>query len=433
MTIAVPTATRSIEDYAELAGRELIDEIVGLVEPLRGTRILHLSGAPSREYQVSTISTLVSMLRDAGLYPEWRVARVRPEQETVNEVLNEALNGRFVHWTHDMAETWTSQEYDHLGISPRDYDFIVVHGVEAAGIVAGTPSFRKASGPKWIWHCHTDVSKVQPDIWHFLTLHTMKYDIRIVSSVDQTSEGSRHPYTYIPLPIDPLSLKNGILPSSFVEIVLQKHRIDPRHPLVLTFIEKDENVGVTARIVEGFRLARKQVPMLQMLMMYVDDGNECQTLRNYKQLSGKADVRNLHLIPVPDRLGNISLNAFQRTALAVVEGSQSHDSTTFLLESMWKERPVIVGEKSAASLGIEDGRSGYVARSAEEIGQCLVRLADFDTTARRIGQAAREQIRANYLVTRLLHSYVTMLAELGGVGSIQTASRKTARAHARIR
>lgn len=435
MTIAIPTAARSMDDYAEFVGRELTEEIARLVEPLRGTRVLHLGATPSREGQANTVSTLISLLRNSGLHAEWRVARVKPEQEAANNVLNDALNGRFVRWTHNLSDAWVSheREYDQLGISPRDYDFVVVHGVEAAGIIAGTSHLRKAGGPKWIWHCHADMSKVQPDIWHFLTLQTMQYESRIASSLDHTSEGSRHPYTFVPATIDPLSLRNCTLPPNFVETVLQQNRINPRHPLVVTFIESDEDVGVTARIIDGFRLARKQVPMLQLLMLYVDDGNDCQTLRNYRQLSGKSDVRNLHLVPMPDCLGNISVNAFQRVALAVIEGSQSQDATTFMLESMWKERPVILGEKSAATLGIEHGRSGYVVKSAEEIGHHIVHLADYGPTATRIGHAGREHIRANYLISRLLRAYAAVLTELADADDILAATKKTARSAARTR
>ncbi len=441
MISAIPTAARSIDEYREHAGDDLIEEIVSLAEPLRGSRILHLSAVPSRAGLSGTVSTLTSLSRDIGLAAEWRVIRTRPEQIVVNQALNRALNGYFIRWTPEMSDLWLGQGEENLGISPYDYDFIVLHDAELAGTVAGGSWLDRARGARWIWHCHSDASKAQPEVRDLLMSHTQQYHRRIISSTEQSPIGSYDAYSTVPPTIDPLDLRNRDLPEKFVEMVLRCYGINPKRPFALSFLRDEQDVSVASHVIGGFRLAKEQVPELQLLVLVGDDASDSSDGANlakgsagrknasplFADLAGKTEgCRDVHLVPMPRGIGSVAINAFQQAAVAVIEGSEDEQLTMNLLEAMWKMRPVIVGKRSADRLSITDGHNGRVARLAEEIGRHIVRLAEPCLMAKIIGQAAREHVRESFLITRLLHEYLTILRELSGRKLVAVASAAAA-------
>ncbi len=413
MATTVPTAVRSLKEYRTSVGHQSVADIASLAKPLRGTRILHLSTTPSRAELSSTLSTLTSLLQDVGLKAEWRVIRTKPQQITANETLQRALSGHFVRWTPELAELWHDHSDDILGIPVKDYDFIVVHDAELAGIIGGASCLDRAKRVRWIWHCHSDVSKTQPDVWNFLMRHTLQYDRRIVSSLEQAPSGSHNSYYTIPPNVDPLNLRNRDLPSKFIDSMLKHYELDPSRPMILSVLGDAPDLHDISRIIDGFLLAKDQVPELQLLALVSGKPDDQQASRYSEFVEHKVGYgRDIHLAPVPDGIGNISINVFQRTAIAVIESSQDEELTPTVLEAMWKGRPVIVGDVTAARLGIEHGRNGCIARSAKEIGHQIIRLVESRVIGKTIGQAAREQVRGNFLITKLLDVYLTMMQEM---------------------
>lgn len=407
--VAVPTAARSINEYRECVGHEPIEDIVRLAKPLRGSRILQLSAVPSRAELSGTLSTLTSLLQDLGLEAEWRIVRLKSQQIIANQTLSRALNGHFVRWTTELSDLWLGHDDDLDGISPQDYDFVVVHDAGAAGTIAGASCLERGGRARWVWHCHSDVSRTQPDVWHFLMRHSLQYDKRIISSLKQSSTSAYHPYSTVPQTIDPLSLRNRELPQRFVDMILRHYGLDTRHPLILCSSRNGQDARDVLRLTEGFRLAKEQMPRLQLLALVADDVDGCSPAQTERQCEDSSDMR---LLPMPRGIGNLGINAFQRAAAVVVESSRGEELSPSLLEAMWKERPVIVGGATAAELGIEHGVNGFVAHTAKDLGNQIVRLVESRLTAKTISLAAREHVRRNYLITRLLRAYLTLMREL---------------------
>jgi trehalose synthase len=69
---------------------------------------------------------------------------------------------------------------------------------------------------------------------------------------------------------------------------------------------------------------------------------------------------------------------------------------------MWKARPVIGTPVGGIALQIQDGKDGFLADTAEQCADAIVRLVREKTLARRIGRAARESVRDRFLMPRLL-------------------------------
>ena len=86
-------AHKSLADYTHIVGRELIEEIRELAEPLKGRRVVHLSATAFGGGVSEILYTLVPLMRDVGLEVEWQVIYGREEFFNATKLMHNALQG----------------------------------------------------------------------------------------------------------------------------------------------------------------------------------------------------------------------------------------------------------------------------------------------------------------------------------------------------
>src|SRR5215217_5359967 len=89
----VNVGRKALRDYATIATRGLMDEILRLAEPLAGKRVLHLSATAFGGGVAEINYTLVPLMADAGLEVEWRIIRGAEEFYNVTKAIHNALQG----------------------------------------------------------------------------------------------------------------------------------------------------------------------------------------------------------------------------------------------------------------------------------------------------------------------------------------------------
>src|ERR671933_2299932 len=89
----VNVGKKSLNDYATIATRGLMDEIRRLASPLQGKRVLHVSATAFGGGVAEINCTLVPLMQDAGLETEWRVIRGAEEFFNVTKTIHNALQG----------------------------------------------------------------------------------------------------------------------------------------------------------------------------------------------------------------------------------------------------------------------------------------------------------------------------------------------------
>ncbi len=81
----------------------------------------------------------------------------------------------------------------------------------------------------------------------------------------------------------------------------------------------------------------------------------------------------------------------------------------------WKGKPVIGGDAGGIRVQINNGVSGFLVSSPEECAQRLVELLKDETLIARIGKAAKESVRQQFLLPRLALDYLTVaMAHVNG-------------------
>jgi trehalose synthase len=79
-------------------------------------------------------------------------------------------------------------------------------------------------------------------------------------------------------------------------------------------------------------------------------------------------------------------------------------------EAMWKGAAVIGGDCGGIRHQIEDGANGFRVATVEQAAQRIVQLLQDESLRNRLGKAARESVRNNFLMSRLVEQYLDLFA-----------------------
>ncbi len=97
------------------------------------------------------------------------------------------------------------------------------------------------------------------------------------------------------------------------------------------------------------------------------------------------------------------VNAIQRRAAVVVKKSLQEGFGLGVTEAMWKARPVVASAVGGHLEQVQHGRSGLLVADPADVGafgDAIVELLQDPSRAARLGQAARERVRALFLNDR---------------------------------
>ena len=89
----VTLGSKTLADYTHIVGRDLIEEIRELAEPLKGRASLHLSATAFGGGVSEILYTLVPLMKDVGLDVEWQVIYGREEFFNATKLMHNALQG----------------------------------------------------------------------------------------------------------------------------------------------------------------------------------------------------------------------------------------------------------------------------------------------------------------------------------------------------
>ena len=146
-----------------------------------------------------------------------------------------------------------------------------------------------------------------------------------------------------------------------------------------------------------------------------DDPEGEQVLRGAQRLREELPEharRRLHLacLPMDDPEENaIIVNALQRHARVVVQKSLAEGFGLTVAEAMWKARPVVASRIGGIQDQIVDGTSGVLLDDPADLaayGAAVAGLLADAERAERIGDAARERVRSDFLSSRSLLDYL---------------------------
>jgi trehalose synthase len=171
-------------------------------------------------------------------------------------------------------------------------------------------------------------------------------------------------------------------------------------------------------VIEAYRLAREEVPGLQLALvgsMALDDPEGWDLYRQLQQ-EAAAD-RAIKLFTNLTGVGNIEVNAFQRLSSVVIQKSIREGFGLVISEALWKSTPVVAGRAGGIPLQMADGIGGVLVDSVDDTAAAVVDLVRHPEQADAVGVAGRDRVRDHFLLPRLLLNELVLLNELAGHGS----------------
>jgi trehalose synthase len=409
-TVPVPDQ-RLVDDYLEPAGEEAVEQLRAAAEPLKGSRIIHVSSTSFGGGVAELLPTQVALLHDLGIDVSWQLMEGSEEFFTVTKLVHNALQGAGIPWAESMEQTYLDRVASNSARFDDPADFVFVHDPQPLAMLSFLEEWGRRTG-KWVWRCHIDLSHPMEQIWSFFSIHAERYDAAVFTMEDFIRPGVWNRIAVIPPSIDPLSPKNVWLEHESVWEILNAYGIDPQRPVV-TQVSRFDPWKDPLGVIDAYRLAKERVPDQQLILvgsMAHDDPEAWHFLERAQE--HRRDDPDVHILTNLQDVGPVAVNAFQRASTIVLQKSIREGFGLTVSEAMWKERPVIAGNAGGLRLQIEDGRSGFLVNTVEDCADRIaILLVDRDLRA-SMGHAARERVRERFLSIRELTAYLELLNEL---------------------
>jgi trehalose synthase len=398
-----------LAQYADAAGPSVVDQLRQLASPLKGMRVVHVNSTRVGGGVAEILAKLVPLKRELGIDATWEVIEGDADFYRTTKTFHNALQGAALTVSDEELEHY-EQTNEANAADMRDLlesaDIVFIHDPQPAALLRHTPG-RKG---KWIWRCHIDVSTPAPDVWKSLRPFLTEYDASVFS-LAAFAQNLPHTQYLIPPSIDPISEKNMLLEERDVDKVRSEFGIDPEREMILQVSRYDrfkDPVGV----IGAYRLAKRFSPGLQLVLAgggADDDPEASEVIAETRAAAG--DDPDIHVLTLPPD-AHLTINALQRAADIVLQKSTREGFGLTVSEAMWKGKPVIGGDTGGIRLQIIDGHTGYLVSTPEGAALRIRFLLHHRRRLEEMGARARDFVRDNFLLTRHLREYLTVMVSL---------------------
>jgi trehalose synthase len=392
----------SLESYEPLIGSARVERILKKAHTIRDLHIIHISSTFYGGGVTEILTPLTLIMNTLGIETGWRMIQGTPAFFNLTKKLHNSLQGEPVRLTPEEIELYeqvTLENATRLHI--EDCDAVVVHDPQPLPLVS---HFAERDAP-WIWECHVDLSAPHPATWNYLRAFIEQYQTAIFS-LQEYRQDVVIDQRFIAPAINPFSAKNCELSDAESRRCLRQHSIPLDRPLVVQVSRFDpwkDPVGV----IEAYRKARKEVDCTLVLLgsIALDDPEASLILEKIRSL---VDERIIVLTVDDAKL----VNALQRQAAVVLQKSTREGFGLTVTEAMWKGAAVVGGNVGGIRRQIVDGQNGFLVDSVDQAAERIVQLLKDPALRRQLGKRAKETVRENFLMSRLLEDWIDLHAEL---------------------
>lgn len=391
--------------YEGIVGPAVLRQLRQLGEKLAGIRVVHVNSTREGGGVAEILEWMVPIMQELGMNASWEVISGTPRFFEITKAIHNGLQGTAVEIPVKGWKTWedvNARNFKHLRPILENADIVFIHDPQPAYLL------RLCTGRKgkWIWRAHIDISRPFRLVWKVLRSTVEMYDASIFSMA-QFAQPLPHPQFLVPPSIDPLSDKNRDLTPGKVEAVRSEFGLDPSRPLLVQISRFDrfkDPVGVIA----AYRMVRKVAPVQLVLAGggATDDPEGKAILDEVMDAAGNDPDIHVLLLP-PD--SHETVNALQRMATIILQKSTREGFGLTVTEGMWKGKPVIGGDVGGIRLQVVNHQTGFLVNTPEGAAHRIRYLLHHQESIDRMGKTAREFVRENFLLTRHIREYLTLM------------------------
>lgn len=386
-----------VKDYERFIGSQAMERICQKAEKLSGFHVAHVSSTYYGGGVAALLSSLTLLMNSAGIKAGWRVMQGSPDFFGITKKMHNALQGGQINLSERKKQLYEEIVYENVVRNHLDHDMVIVHDPQPLAMIRHYPK-----RCPWVWRCHIDLSRPDPNLWEYLSEYVEDYDAVIVS-IKEYEQRLKTPQLFFMPAIDPFSITNRDFSEQEVQERLDHHGIPTDLPLVVQ-ISRFDRWKDPEGVIKAFKKARKEVQATLVLLGNVAT-DDPEGVEVYESLLDCQEERILIL----SREDTALVNALQRRAAVVLQKSIREGFGLTVAEAMWKGTPVIGGNVGGIRYQIADGVNGFLVSSVDEAADRIVQLLKDDDLCRRMGAKARESVREGFLLSRLLEQYLDMM------------------------
>ncbi|UCD14936.1 MAG: glycosyltransferase [Candidatus Omnitrophota bacterium] len=394
----------TVESYRDIAPQGTIDLIYNLAGRLRNKSLLHVNSTRFGGGVAEMLHRLLPLFSNLGINTRWEVMEGTPLFYQATKSFHNALQGEPQIISPEMYDEYLKVNKRNAKKISFESDFIVIHDPQPAGLI-----YKKLRKTPWLWRCHIDISRPQRKVWNFLKEYVFKYNGTVFSLPSFAQKLSIPQFLMYPS-IDPLSDKNRDLSSAEIEEVMNKYNVPRDKPIILQ-VSRFDRFKDPLGVIAAYKLVKKHNDSYLVLAggSATDDPEGLQVLHEVKEEADRD--KDIFVLDLPPD-ANLTINALQRAATVILQKSTKEGFGLTVAEAMWKAKPVIGGAVGGITAQIVYGQTGFTVNSIEGCAYRLRYLLNNPDVCATIGANAKEYTRRNFLVTRHICDYLSLMVLL---------------------
>jgi trehalose synthase len=397
--------TAPLAAYEGIVGATVLRQLRQLGEKLSGVRVVHVNSTREGGGVAEILEWMTPLMVELGLEASWEIIHGTPRFFEITKAIHNGLQG---HHVGISSKDWKAYEdvnernLDRLRPILEEANIVIIHDPQPAHLLRLCDR-RKG---KWIWRAHIDISHPFHPVWKRLRPVVEGYDASIFSMAE-FAQPLRHPQFLVPPSIDPLSEKNRDLAPAEIEAVRAEYGLDPSRPLLVQ-VSRFDRFKDPVGVVEAYRMVRKAAKVQLVLAGggATDDPEGKAVLEEVLEAAGNDPDIHVLLLP-PD--SHKTVNALQRLATIILQKSTREGFGLTVTEGMWKGKPVIGGDVGGIRLQVVNHHTGFLVNTPEGAAHRIRYLLHHQDGIDRMGETAREFVRENYLLSRHIREYLTLM------------------------
>lgn len=401
------------EAYTEYIGRERVDELKRLAEPLQGRGWANINSTFMGGGVAEMLQGVIPLARQLGINAHWYVIHGNDAFFQVTKKFHNMLQG--IDQPITLEEIFGAY-IDTINENARKTliasDMVVVHDPQPAAIIMNGMIFGRV-----LWRCHIDTSAPNQIVLRFLLPYINQCSGAIFTMPEFVAPGIQIPVYQIMPCIDPLAIKNRqVTDTEALDILaplFNEHNIDPQRPIFAAVSRYDvhKNQTTVLKAFQTLRKNRKHDPSPYLIFLgntATDDPEGGVMLEMLKQQAGDdADVRFWVNVENNDRV----VGALMHIARSFIHISTREGFGLVVSEALWQGTPVIGSSTGGIVMQVVDGRTGFVVMPLDEeaVAARMAWILDHPDHAAGLGSAGREHVRDNFLLPELVRRYLLLL------------------------
>jgi len=394
-----------LEDFRHIVPDERLAEIYSRARGLYGKHVVHVNATYQGGGVAEILYSLVQLMNDVGIDAGWRILHGSQEFFEITKSFHNALQGAKLNLTEKKKQAYLQINENFSKFTHIQHDCVIVHDPQPLSLIR---AYRKRQ--PWIWRCHIDLTNPNEELWDFLKGHLLKYDEIVMSSEKYFKEDLPVDQRLMFPAINPLSEKNKNISEKTILEHVSKAGIPTDKPII-TQVSRLDPWKDPEGVIDVFKLVKEKVDC-RLVFCYNVASDDPEGLRMYRKVHRKANklVNTGDIIFV---VGNNEalVNSVQRFSNVIIQKSTREGFCLCVTEALWKGTPVVASNVGGIPYQIDDGQSGFLVEPQDNDGfaERIIHILRNPAEAKDVGDKAKEKVRREFLITRLLSDYLYML------------------------